>query len=231
MRAHALGAIVAVTAMGCAQSIPPPEAPEATLPEGMAQPESGQPGFGRIAIVTDVPARVDRLERAEGARTGGFITSLLCDETPCEVTLPYGDYEIRFTSTADSQRTSQALLDVHEGSIVLRHVLGQKHGASAIGPAIIVLGLGALVGAAITAVAVQSSPPNPSNGPSGASPDANDPAPYIALGGLGVVALGVLLTALPSSVHQDGATTQWSPSALPSTASGHVVGGSLALHF
>jgi hypothetical protein len=232
MRMQSTAWIAAVTVVGCvvgcAESLPPPERPEPTLPGGTTQPESGQPGVGRIAIATDVPARVERLAHAEGVRHVGVIATLLCRQTPCEVTLPYGDYEVRFTSLADPERTSQALLDVHGASAVLRHVLGRHQGSSAVGPVIIGLGAVTLIGGTIAAAALQSPPDNPSNGPSGAPPNgSNNPAPYIALAGLGVLGLGILITAFSPSTHQDGATTQWSPPAL----SGALSGGPFVLRF
>jgi hypothetical protein len=210
---NALSALsVAVTVLGCTNNLPPAATPEPTLPDGLALPESGQPGLGRIAIATDVPARVDRLAHAEDIRHVGVIATLLCQQTPCEVTLPYGDYELRFTSVDDPGRTSRALLAVHGETGALRHVLGRNQGSSVIGPVVIGAGALALIGAIIAGVALQSPPDNPSNGPSGGPPNgSNNPAPYIALGGLGVLGVGILLTALSPSTHQDGATTQWSP--------------------
>lgn len=96
-----------------------------------------------------------------------------------------------------------------------------------VGPIIMVLGALTLVGAVITAVALQTPPRNPSNGPSGPSPNGNNPAPYIALGGVGVLGLGMLLTALPPPVRQDGATTQGAPP----VASRPPVGGSVTFGF
>jgi hypothetical protein len=118
------------------------------------------------------------------------------------------------------------VLKVHEETVFLRHVLGQDR-RSSVGPIVLVLGAATLLGAAIAAVALQSPPANPSNGPSGPSPDANNPAPYIGLAGLGVLGLGIVLTAVPPSVHQDGATTFWSPSVGPESS----LGGSFGFRF
>jgi hypothetical protein len=127
----------------------------------------------------------------------------------------------------DAGRTSTAVLDVHEPSVVLRHALGQRRGGNVIGPVVMVLGAVTLIGAAIAAAALQSAPADPSNGPSGAPPNgSNNPAPYIALGGLGTLGLGILITALAPSTHQSGASTQWSSA----SASGPPL-GTFALRF
>jgi len=166
MRRVSLALTVALVATGCSANLPPPASPPPTLPDGMRPPERGQAGLGlgRVGISTDLPARVDRLAHVEDARYGRVVTTLLCAETPCEVTLPYGDYELRFTSVADSGRTSTAVLSVHEETLVLRHALGQRHGSNAVGPVLVVLGAVTLIGAAIAAAALQAPPPNPSNG-------------------------------------------------------------------
>jgi len=228
MRTVCVALVVVLVATGCSADLPPPASPPPTLPEGMMLPEGGQAGLGRVGLSSDVPARVERLARLEGVRQSGAVATLLCQETPCEVTLPYGDYDLRFTSVTDSGRTSTAVLGVHEPSVVLRHAIGQRRGSNVIGPVIMALGAATLIGAAIVAAAVQPPPANPSNGPSGGPPNgSNNPAPYIALGGVGALGLGLLVTALAPSTHQSGATTQWSAASV----SGAPLGGSFVLRF
>jgi hypothetical protein len=190
---------------GCAGSVAPPASPPSESFEDVEPPAPAQSGFGRVAIASDVSARVERLDPIEGPRSGTLLT-LLCEQTPCEVTLPYGDYRLRFTAAHHPDRASTALLTVHDPSLILRHELGRERSASRVGPVLIGLGAAALVASAVTFFVSQSAPANPSNGPSGPSPDANDPAPYIALGGFAVLAVGAIVTAVASSDHSGGAS-------------------------
>jgi hypothetical protein len=229
MRALSVAMALALAATGCVETLAPPASPEPTLSGDVPPPGRGPEGFGRVTLSTDVPARVERLARIDGVRHTGVSATLLCARTPCEVTLPYGDYDLRFTSTAGSERSSGAVLSVHDTTVVLRHVLGQERsGGSAIGPVLLALGAATLVGAVVAAVALQQPPSNPSNGPSGPPPTgSSNPAPYLALGGVGILGAGAFFLAMPPTVHQDGATTQWSPP----VASAPAIGGSVGVRF
>ena len=207
MRALHRALALAFTA-GCTRTLPPPESPERRPPDALASQEGGTPGVGWVAISTDVPARVERLAPVDGVTSRGVVATVLCEETPCDVPLPYGDYELRFTSLSNAERTSRSLVGVHGESVIVRHVFGQDRASGSIGPIIMIAGVVTLVAATVVAVALQPSPSNPSNGPSGAPPDgSSNPAPFIALGGFGVFGLGMLLTALSPSAPPNGATT------------------------
>ena len=92
-------------------------------------PASVAPRDGaRIIIATDVPAKVERVNEHPGGGAYGAPDpdDVLCAETPCIVTLPRGDYSLRFRGLTDDERTSTALLEVRNGTQVLNHTLGQN---------------------------------------------------------------------------------------------------------
>src|SRR5438045_3226945 len=105
------------------RTVPPPAVPDQSLPPVAGPlPEPGG-GMARVVVSTDVPARVERitamteqLERHVGTRDVPSI-SLLCEATPCAVTLPYGDYELVFTGFPDSSRTRSATLHVQTETV------------------------------------------------------------------------------------------------------------------
>jgi hypothetical protein len=130
------GAIIAV--MGCAHVSPP------ALPD---QPPVGEPlarstvaGLGRVRVdVVGKPARVELVEGrdyAEGTQpavaanfNGGVETTWgervrpACDKTPCDLELPYGTYELRYTQ---GNRTDTGFVSVDPAPSVAVHAIGER---------------------------------------------------------------------------------------------------------
>jgi hypothetical protein len=172
-------------------------------------PEAGG-GMARVVISTDVPARVERIASVAERNSRRFDTSefssraVLCDPTPCVVTLPYGDYELTFQGVSDPGREGTAKLHVRTDTVVLKHALGQRRFArgQATGYGI------ALVGTVLLAVAAAAA----------TRPDARSNSSTIeglAIAGAGGLALGgVILVASPTT-KQEGSTSQWNPFPAP----------------
>src|SRR6476469_1903905 len=95
---------------GCTTRIlPPPEAPARELPSSeLDAPDEGDGAMARVVITTDVPARVEMRHGGTYAARDGRVTldQMLCIETPCTVTLPYGDHELHFRGVRDHGRSS-----------------------------------------------------------------------------------------------------------------------------
>lgn len=219
-----LSIMLASTQSACTmQRIAPPGAPTAWMPDvGDDLPPSGG-GYARVVIGTDVPARVERvafrvanLRRADApaSSVGGEV--LLCAETPCAITLPYGDYELVFKGTVDAERVSHAPLSVRRETVVLNHTLGRVH--TPVGQHV-AWGL-AGVGVAILGVAYAVADRNMDR----TGRPAEDSTLALAGTGLGTMVLGGIVGMASRGTTQDGASTQWSPR-------GPTVGATVGLRF
>jgi len=185
--------------------LPPPEPPPRELPPQEEPLPTESDGLSRVIITSNVPARVERVRHGK---------ELLCAETPCTVTLPYGDYELVFTGRSDHQRTSTALVSVRRPSTVVNHALGQERGnpLRVVGALVFVTGLAMVVVAA--AMAEDANEKNERT-PKEAAP--------VAMAGFGSVLFGGLIIGLTPTKIQEGSTTQWTPS--PSFAGATVSAG------
>mgnify|MGYP000931708289 CR=1 FL=1 len=136
---------------------------------------------------------------------------LLCEETPCVVTLPYGDHEIVFKGTRDSERVGSATLKVRSDTIVINHTLGREHhpGGQAVGWGI------TLVGAACLVVALgmaETSEKNHTELSSSVAP--------LAMAGLGTMLFGGVIGLASPTTRQEGASTTWVPKQAVGVAAG-----------
>jgi len=180
------------------------------MPDLGELPPSGG-GMARVVIGTDVPARVERIthrvvhlqrEERPPALVGG--EGLLCAETPCAITLPYGDYELVFHGTRDSERMSHAMLSVRRETVVLNHTLGRVHTPAGQTVALVLAGTGIAILAAAVAVAEANTKRT-----GRASEDST--LPTVAATGLGTIVLGGFVGIASAGTTQEGSSTQWSP--------------------
>lgn len=189
------------------QRVPPPRAPDPSMPDVGVLPDGGG-GMARVVIATDVPSRVERVthhlarldqQTAPLSVIGG--AGLLCEETPCAVTLPYGDYELVFTGKKDHERGSTTTLVVRRPTVILNHTLGREHTPAGQGLAWLLATTGAVfLGVALGIAADQS-----------ALRATGSTAPGLALGGVGLMSLGGIVSLASPSTKQEGASTQWTP--------------------
>lgn len=175
-------------------------------------------GMARIIVSTDVPARVERIasHRAWTPEASAHVSpevgeGLLCEETPCVVTLPYGDHELVFKGTRDSERVGSATLKVRSETIVINHTLGRVHhpGGQAVGWGI------TLVGAVCLGVALgmaETSEKNHTELSSSVAP--------LAMAGLGTMLFGGVIGLASPTTRQDGASTMWVPKQTAGVAAG-----------
>lgn len=166
-------------------------------------------GVARVLISTDVPARVHRL-------TTGPDGELLCETTPCAVTLPYGDHRVTFVGTKDRARFSTATVRVKAPTEIVNHTLGRGD----TNPVGALLGGGAVVGGTLVltfalALALHARKHH----------ESAEPARNLAIGGLGSILGGAILMGAFPSTEQPGSTTQWQPER------GRTIGGSVAIAF
>jgi hypothetical protein len=216
----ALG-IASLFAMGgCyVQSCPPPAAPARSMPALASPLPEVAPDKTRVVISTDVPARVI-VRRRKGDGSGDFYggeevwtEQVVCEQTPCAVTAPRGNHQLKFEGLDDGGRSSTAKVSFDGETVVVNHTLGQQRVDWA-RP----VGLGLLGAGVASLIFVLSS----SEGHSMSGEVGN----VFLLGGLGsVIVGGVVLSASGPPSTQDGSTTQWAP---PPTAK---VGASLAGKF
>src|SRR5262249_27221188 len=131
---RAAAIVIATLALaGCATTryLPPPPDPLATMPSLPEPPPEGTGGLAPVVISTDIPATVERVvaytPRLERHRGPPFVpsTTIACSQTPCVLTLPYGDYELWFSGIDDHERSSTTVLHVQSNTVVLNHTLGQ----------------------------------------------------------------------------------------------------------
>lgn len=183
------------------QTIPAPKPPDSSMPDVGTLPPVAD-GFSRVVIDTDVPARVERVMTSRHGRD-----ELVCVETPCVVTLPFGDYELAFKGLRDRERVSRTTMVVRRRTVVLNHTLGRVHRPPGQAIASGLAGLGALLvvlGASV--VFSQADRTHPWNTAAGA----------LFGSGAGAFALGGIIGAASRGSEQAGATTQWSsPPQLP----------------
>jgi hypothetical protein len=182
-----------------------------------AAPESG---FARTVFSSDIPARVERVDHITVRYREGTSRTLLCNPTPCAVTLPYGDHEVVFTAIADAERTSTVTVHARERTVVVNHTLGQVHhspgqagGAGALVFGILLVSIAAGIAAA------------PHHDGSVMSTDEKQALGGLALGGLVSITVGGIVLAASPTTIQDGATHQWNPPPQK------VAGGSLGFKF
>jgi len=189
------------------------------MPEVGALPDGGG-GMARVVLATDVPSRVERVthrvaridrETAPVSTLGG--EGLLCAETPCVVTLPYGDHELVFKGTRDHERGSSTMLAVRRPTVVLNHTLGRVHvpRGQTVGW-ILALSGGLLLGVGLGLAA------NDQNRRGVFEPTASS----LALAGLGTITLGGIVSLIFPSTKQEGASTQWSPPGSSAAAAGGI---------
>jgi hypothetical protein len=217
-RAAALTA--AASFLGCHYTHVPSVPPPASMPAVDTPPPTTEgSGLATVIIGANVPARVERITHGTAGRRGLVLQELLCVETPCTVTLPYGDHELYFSPRGGSSRAGSVVVSVKNATEVVNHRLGEvsdTHG-QALGGFVLVLGLTALVAGGVLTVRENR----------GHSTGA--PAAPVLLGGLaGTIGGIVIISASPGTV-QESATTQWSPA--PGTEPGRTFGGSLGFRF
>ncbi len=204
------------------QHVAAPAAPEASMPDvGELAPSGG--GFARVVIGTDVPARLERITHRvvhgrleEGSYSLSAGEGLLCVETPCTVTLPYGDYELVFRGTHDRERMSNATLSVRRETVVLNHTLGRVHRPAGQTVAYVLAGVGVAIVAAAVAVAEENTKQGRTS--------QDSTLPTVAATGLGMMVLGGFVGIASPGTTQEGSSTQWSPR-------GPVAGASVGLRF
>lgn len=205
--------LFAFSSAACTRTLPPPAPPARELPPlDEPLPEVGEgtgEGLSRVVITTDVPARVERIAHVETiAHRGSFRTStvvgreLLCAETPCTVSLPYGDHELIFAGTIDRARTSSTQISVRRASTVVNHTLGQDRTHPARPVATVVAATGIVLMAVAIALVSTASERHEK------VPEATAP---IFMAGMGTTMLGGIFMAATPTTLQDGATTQWTP--------------------
>ena len=200
-----------VSSQACVETLPAPQAPEKSLPTlpAAAEPDRGKP---RLIIATDVPARVDFDESGSG-KTGDGSLAPLCIRTPCAVTLPPGDYRLKFSGLFDDGRSSSVAFQVQNDTEVLNHRLGQQRGKEGDIIGTVILGAGgaaAVIGGLYFMVdnALQ-------DGTEGSKrqtiQDHAATAGTVALVGLLGMAVGAVVLIANPRVRQPGSATLWSP--------------------
>lgn len=177
---------------------------ETTPPE----PESG---MARVIFETDIRARISRVS------TGKERNELLCEETPCAVTLPYGDHQVAFVALDEGGRTSTATIHVRRPTEVVNHAVGRHHA----NPGTILGGVVMMAGAVLLGIGLGMAKADRQQ-----HRQSSQTAKDLAFTGLGGIVGGGLLMAVFPGVHQEGATTQWSPE-----PAGRTIGGSIGVRF
>jgi hypothetical protein len=176
------------------------------MPDLMKLPPTGD-GIARVVIATDTRARVDRVSRVHfrnfSKREPAYSTELLCETTPCAVTLPYGDHELEFLGVDDPDRKSTATLGVHEGTVVLNHTLGRERTHPWRIASWVLLGSGAALLVSGGAIAVASGDKR--------SNETLDTYSALFASGLGALAVGGVVLFLTPTLEQPGSSTEWSP--------------------
>jgi hypothetical protein len=196
----------------------PAATPMPEMPTLDAPPPVAEGGMATVIIDTNVPARVERVMHGTAVRRAMDLRDLLCVETPCTVTLPYGDHELYFSSTHENARPGTVIVSVKHATEVVNHALAVRHYnyGQTIGALVLALGVGAaLVGGAFAR---------------GGNGDASKAAaPAIVFGGIATAIGGLVIIGLTPGTIEESATTQWTPVPAPETAK--TVGGSLGFRF
>jgi hypothetical protein len=212
--------LVLATTACSAVTVPPPATPEPSLPDVPAPEPAANSGLARVLIDADVPASVWQSSVVYGYRGPYAARTLACAETPCALTLPYGDHELVLAAIADPERQSMVVAHVHSSTVVENLVLGRRYiprAQAAAAPAL-------LFGVALLAVGVGLAAKSSST--SGGSPIASPPGvAALLLLGTGLITLGGIVAAEYPTLEQPGARREWSP------VPGRIAGGSLGLKF
>jgi hypothetical protein len=211
--------LVGAFTTGCMASIDRPPPPPRVMPPLEAVPPEPESGLARVLFETDVPARITRVSTGHvgsGLRArGASIEELLCERTPCAVTLPYGDHALSFTGLTEGGRRSTATIRVERATEIVNHTVGRQHA----NPGTIVGALVGITGAVILGVGLGlAKQQSDHHRPTSAA------AANLALAGLGGIVGGGLLMGLFPGTHQEGSTTQWSTPV-------RAVGGSFGVRF
>lgn len=179
---------------GCgARELPPPEAPDTSLPPDV--PYARQ--WDTLIVTSNGPARV--LYGDPGGPP-------LCPSTPCIVRLPPGEHPITFQSLDDAHRKSSTRIRSTERPSTVKHTLGSYQGRGAttwVGIGVTSLG-GVVTSAGILALGAGDL--NAEKGDK--QPDRTGPQVAIVLGLVAVTA-GILMIAGNRPTHQKGSTVQW----------------------
>jgi hypothetical protein len=195
------------------------------VPATSAPEVSADAGLARVLVSSDVPARVEEVKHIQVAYRHGTSRELLCEETPCAFTLPYGDHEILLTAMGDPERSGSTVVHAREGTVVVNHTLGRRHvpNGQGAGVALIVLGAATAVVAAGFAESMSRK----------ADTSAGDKQAVVGtfVAGLGAIGLGCLFLAASPTMEQPGSTTQWSPASAPPPAKRVGIGASLGFKF
>jgi hypothetical protein len=196
---------------GCVSTLPAPPAPPQALPDVAGASSVVTTGETRVIIATDVPARVEQA----GGRT-------LCPRTPCAVSLPEGDYELRFRGIHDEGRASVSAVGVRGRALAVNHTLGQDRSSAGqiAGPVLMTVGGVLLVLASFVVVSAVAD--SDRQIPQSETRKKGDTAEAMALLGLGSLVGGGIFWGATPEVRQPGSTTTWAP-ALP-TARGAAAG-------
>ncbi len=210
---------------GCVRAVDPPPRPPASMPDLDAVPPEPNNGMARVIISTDVPARVRAwsLRVTSGSmstlrRSGSVrLDELLCESTPCAVTLPYGDHRLAFSGVEDTSRWSTITIRVRRPTEVVNHVLGES--TSNAGTALGIISV--VAGAVLIGIGVRLA----KNGNDQERATGRD----YALGGLGAMLGGGLVMTLFPVTYHNGSTTRWSPE--QSVPAARTIGGSVGVRF
>jgi hypothetical protein len=191
--------LFALPLVGCTyQRLPPPEPPARDLPPQEEALPTESSGLSRIIITTDVPARVERY--THGYRP--FMRVPLCSQTPCTVSLPYGEYELFFEGLTEKTRLSTAHVRIQRATTIVNHALGQTRHDPARGLGAFVVAGGIIALAAAAALAAHAN-------------KMGDPRPpevtQLVAGGVGAIVIGGIVIGVSPTKVQEGATTQWTP--------------------
>lgn len=199
-------------AMSCTTTLPPPRAPERTVPPVRTDLGSPAPGHGRVILdVVDGPAEVREVlaestssSVAMGVSSQGSVavagaqgseqTSRPLCTTPCATDLLRGNHVLTFTLVADPRRTERADVAAGERVWVHRRALGQPRRLL---PA--TFGLG--IGVSILGLVVEGSAIAFIGEDNGAAIGLLVAGAVVALGGIGVM--------LSNTTVQPGAVTEW----------------------
>jgi hypothetical protein len=194
-------ASVALPACGNVRHIAPPALPEAALPNIAVPPPSNDASSTVVVITTDVPARVVRTSAYSG-RSGrhfesGTVEELVCEQTPCTASLPYGDHELRFTALYDRERFDDTTIHVQDPRVVLNHTLGRSHSPSwrGVGTALVLTGLATMLAGGAAGKGTH---------------DGTMSAALVTAGALTTVGGTAILAGFPS-IEQPGSTREWAP--------------------
>jgi hypothetical protein len=199
--------------------VPPPKAPDKSIPQLDDMPADAPPG-GASRVIIDTPGEkaqvTEVLDVSQGiASSGGHtayatvVTSKRLCVTPCVVDLARGSHSLVFASTTDETRLSADQIEVGGAPKVVKHAIGSQKewpvtrslGVTSVGLGITGLVLGGIF------YGIGSS----NNSGSGLT----DVGTYSLIGGGALTALGAVLLFVSRPEVQPGATTEWNLGAPP----------------